>query len=312
MTGGRRLLFQQLMVSVHMNLSLQSASGIMPTDKADPALVLLDSLLKSRFRFEAETWHDAHNRNGQQHYPAELLLRATAADGQAIKPLAPITTISEAGLQAQFDKALILAGIHQALEEGLMPVSINTSARNIASADFWRGISQMLRDNFSPEEIDGQITFEVLEDDLANNPCREVLLAMKRDMGCRFAIDDFYHDRARHIEDNDGIDSHDWTRLENLKGIIDYVKIDGETVEAALNRQNRFDLEGLVNRIKTVVPQAHIILERIKDADQAHALSHVADAVQGLHLTKNRADFQRDLVDAKHNFPPRPIEAKLF
>ncbi len=289
-----------------MGLSLKSAAGTIPADQAAPAQALLEALSLGRFRFEAEAWHDAHDRNGQQHYPAELLLRATTADGKPIKPLAPITTISEAGLQQHLDMALILAGVDQALRENLMPVSINTSARNMASADFWYDVGQMLRDNFAVEDIQNQITFEVTEDDLADNPCREVLLAMKKDFGCRFAIDDFYHDRARHLEDNDGIDSHDWTRLDNLKGIIDYVKIDGETVEAALDKHNPFDLEELVKRIKTVVPQAHIVLERIKDADEAYALRYAGDAVQGLYLTKNRDDFQRDLVDAAHNFPPRP------
>ena len=306
MTDKRTSIFNELIASTRLGLSLKCAAGTLPHDQVAPALALLDSLTQGRFRFEAETWHDAHDRNGRQHYPAELLLRATTAEGQPIKPLAPITTIAEAGLQAQFDKALILAGIDQALREELMPVSINTSARNMASADFWQDIRQMLRDNFTAEEIQSQLTFEVTEDDLADNPCREVLLAMKKDLGCSFAIDDFYHDRAQRIENNDGIDSHDWTRLDNLKGIIDYVKIDGETVEASLDKAAPFDLEGLVERIKTVVPQAHIILERVKNADQAHALSHIGDAVQGLYLTKDRADFQRDLIDATKNFPPCP------
>ncbi len=166
-----------------------------------------------------------------------------------------------------------------------------------------------LRDEFEPHEINGKLTFEVLEDDLADNPCCDVLLAMKHNLGCSFAVDDFYHDRDFHLQENSGVDSTDWARLENLARIVDYVKIDGATVEDALREyedEKRFDLHPLVAKIKSVVPGACIILERIKDADQAHSFSGIVHAVQGLKLPGNRAEFQEELVAATQNFPPRP------
>lgn len=301
-------LFSSLIEAVRADLTERVAAGVVPEEKAEGAFVLLDGLLEGRYRFAAEIWHDANVNNGHQTFPAELLLRARTRDGQPIKPLAPITTISNAGLQAKFDKALILAGIDQAIKESLMPVSINTSARNISSTAFWYDIAEMLQDYFHPEEIKGQLTFEVTEDDLARNPCREMLLAMKRDFGCKFAIDDFYYDRQACLDRGEHCDSFDWKRLDNLKDIIDYVKIDGETVEAATGKDisARFNLAELVARIKSVAPNAQIILERVKDADQAYELSNVADAVQGLELSHDRKEFRELLGLATFNFPPRP------
>lgn len=298
--------FQELILTSHVNLAQKTAAGLVDQKEAGPAFELLEALRDGRFHFAIEPWHDATHKNGIQHYPAELLLRARLSDGTPIKPLAPITTLSRAGLQSTFDQAILLAGIDQALRLKQMPVSINTSARNMASASFWQDVSQLLQSYFPVHDIQDRLTFEVTEDDLADNPCRAVLMEMKERLGCTFAIDDFYHDRQQHLEQNDGIDSGDWQRLENLRGIVDFVKIDGETIEAAMRKE--FDLDPLIKRIKEIVPGAHIITERVTNEHQAHYLGtvHGIDAVQGLHLTEDRNEFQRQLYGAANNFPPKP------
>lgn len=296
--------FDRLISQVLTGLAMKISASPVPQPALVEAQALMQALQAGRYEFATETWHDAQDRNGAQIYPAEMLLRATRENGERIKPLAPITAIAQAGLQPALDQALILAGITQALALGQMPVSINTSARNIASSDFWDDVADMLRAHFTADEINGQLTFEVTEDDIADNPCREVLMGMKKEFGCTFAIDDFYHDRAEHEKNNSGVDSLDWARLENLKEIVEYVKIDGETVESAAAR--RFDLNGLITRIKQVTPDVHIILERVKDADEAYLFSHMSDAVQGQELTNDRDVFKQELKDAAHNFPPKP------
>lgn len=306
MSNQRMQAFQELILTSHVNLAQKTAAGLVEKEAATPAFELLEALRDGRFHFAVEPWHDATHKNGIQHYPAELLLRARRADGSPIKPLAPITTLAQAGLQSTFDQAILLAGIDQALRLKQMPVSINTSARNMASATFWQDVSHLLQSYFPAHDVQDRLTFEVTEDDLADNPCRAVLLEMKERLGCSFAIDDFYHDRQQHLEQNDGIDSGDWQRLENLRGIIDFVKIDGETIEAAMRHE--FDLDPLLKRIKEIVPEAHIITERVTDEHQAHYLGsvHGIDAVQGLHLTEDRHEFQRRLYSAINNFPPKP------
>lgn len=314
MVKERSKIFRDLILSVSTGLEMRVAAGVLSADQAAPAFELLQALRDGRFRFAAETWHDAHEIQDEQSsartYPAEMLLRACTKNGEAIRPLAPMATISQTRLQASFDKALILVAVDQALAEKLMPVSINTSARNMDSADFWNEVSDMLRNNFSRADIYNNITFEVTEDDIASSPCRDVLLYMKDEFGCKFAIDDFYHDRAYHIEQDSGFDSDDWQRLENLKGVIDFVKIDGETVEASLLRDDAFDLGALIEKIKTYVPQAQIVLERVKTADQAYALRNVADAVQGRYLTNDREQFHDELGLASTNFPPSQASLK--
>lgn len=303
-------LFQNLITAVSLGMAQKTAAGLIPPAEAGPALSLLDALQKGRFHFEAEVWHDARENEGVQIYPAEMLLRARTQNNEPVKPLGPITTIAQAGLQAQLDKAIILAAIEQAITEKQMPISINTSARNMKSADFWMDVSQLLRDHFSPEDIQGQLTFEVLEDDLAFHPCREALLQMKKEFACKFAIDDFYHDHQRLVDEGNPVDSFDWARLENLKDIVDYIKIDGETVEAALRIENRFDLEALVSKIRDTAPHVHFVFERVKDADQAFYLARMGHAMQGRDLTNNRDDFKSALDVASQNFPPAPKPLK--
>ena len=298
--------FQNFIASVSLGMKQKAAAGIVPEKEAEDALSFLDALQKGRFRFEEEIWHDLREPDDTYTYPSEMLLRPYTEKNERIGPLRPITIIAEAGLQGPLDKAIIMAAIAQALSEKLMPISINTSARNMASADFWNDVSQLLRDNFSHDEIYGQLTFEVTEDDLANNPCREVLLQMKREFGCKFAIDDFYHDHQRQVQSGSNIDSVDWERLDNLKEIIDYVKIDGETVEEALQPLKRHVLEDLVQKILTVAPHAKFIFERVKDADEAHYLAELGHGIQGRHLTRDRIDFRDQLVRASTNFPPKP------
>ncbi len=296
--------FDRLITQVLTGLAMKISANPVKQPALEEGRALVQALQAGRYEFATETWHDAQERNNTQIYPAEMLLRATRENGERIKPFAPITAIAQAGLQPALDQALILAGITQALARGQMPVSINTSARNIASPEFWEGVSDMLRTHFTRDEIHGQLTFEVTEDDLADNPCREVLLGMKKEFACTFAIDDFYHDRAVHVHNNTGIDSLDWVRLNNLKEIVDFVKIDGETVEIAA-AQN-FDLDNLIARIKNVTPDVHIVLERVKNADEAYLFSHMSDAVQGQKLTNDRDTFQQELKDAACNFPRKP------
>ena len=300
----RQKSFDRLITQVLTGLAMKISASPVKQPALEEGRALIQALQAGRYEFATEIWHDAHERDGTQIYPAEMLLRATRENGERIKPLAPITAIAQAGLQPALDQALILAGITQALARGQMPVSINTSARNIASTAFWEDVSDMLRTHFTSDEIHGQLTFEVTEDDLADNPCREILLGMKKEFACTFAIDDFYHDRAAHAQNNTGIDSLDWARLNNLKEIVDFVKIDGETVETAVAKN--FDLHDLITRIKQVTPHVHIVLERVKDADEAYLFSHMSDAVQGHKLTNDRDAFKQELKDAACNFPPRP------
>lgn len=302
----KRQAFMQLLIRVRMGLAEKTQSGLISDVDAAATFVMLDALEEGRFHFAAETWHDAAPGRGHDFYPAELLLRARTLKEETIKPFGPINTISKAGLQEDFDKAIVLAGIDQALQQGQMPISINTSARNMKSADFWQSISGMIEKHFDGRDIFGRLTFEVTEDDLADNPCREVLLKMKYDLGCTFAVDDFYHDWGAHLAKDDGIDSEDWQRLDNMRGIVDYVKIDGEVIEAAL--RGEFDLMPLISRIKEYIPDAHIITERVETAEQAHLLANAygVDAVQGLYLTEDRKEFQDDLREAALSCGPQP------
>lgn len=269
--------------------------GIEGKGNALEAMNMLEAMQAGRFYFEREPWHDVDKTDEVRQYPSEMLLRAQGSDYKPLNIFSAITCLAENGLHEPFDKAVILASIDQALREGKMPISINTSARNMPRPDFWEDVSELLRTHYQDRIKRGDITFEVTEDDLASNPCRDVLLEMKHEFGCHFAVDDFYHDRKECSDRGADCDSHDWERLENLAGIVDFVKIDGETIEAAL--RDEFDLGPLMTRIYRIVPEAHIVTERVKNAEQAQYLREKfgIHAVQGRDLTQSTHDFTREL-----------------
>ncbi len=315
MTPAIKQTFHNLVTALDIAVTQKSAAGAIGPEESAVVKPLLEALLSGRFHFEAEIWHVTHETQQKALFPAEMLLRAYTPLMQPIPPLAPINIIAQNSLHHLLDKAIIVSAIDQALRKDQMPISINTSARNLKTEAFWRDIGALIDDHFDHHLIRGNLTFEVTEDDLAHNPCREMLLSIKDKYECKFAIDDFYYDYSHHAHNQSGIDSFDWGRLQNLKDIIDFVKIDGEIVEQGLLGASKQQLHELVSRVHSVAPHAHFVFERVADADEALLLGRIVNgqtnarshaAVQGRRLLPDREQFYETLIDATLNFPPRP------
>lgn len=316
MTPAVRKTFHNLVSALSLAVAQKSAAGILSAEDADIVNPLIEALSHERFHFEAEIWHGTKDEGDTaSHHPAEMLLRAFTPDLKPIAPLAPITIIAQIGLHNLLDKAIIISAIDQALEKNQMPISVNTSARNLRTEDFWLDFHALLDDHFAQEDISNNLTIEVTEDDIAHNPCREMLLNIKDKYECKFAIDDFYYDYAQHRGNQSGIESFDWERLENLKQIVDFVKIDGVIVEESLADIYSLKLQDVIRRVHGIVPHAHFVFERVADADEALRLGDIVSAqtnsvsmatVQGRSLADDRAKFYKELIGATHNFPPRP------
>lgn len=315
MTPAVKQTYQNLISALNLAVTHKCAAGIIPPDEAKIVKPLLEALSNERFHFEAEIWHDAQEGATSKLYPAEMLLRAYTPALSQIAPLEPITIIAENGLHHLLDKAIILSAVDQALTMKQMPISINTSARNMHAEDFWRDVSTMLDDHFPIEELRGNLTFEVTEDDLADNPCRETLLKIKDKYQCQFALDDFYHDYGFNAIHHSGTDSFDWHRLQNLKDVVDFVKIDGEIVEETLRSDSNVKMNDIISRVHGVAPNAHFVFERVSNANEALLLGTIVNgqtnaesqtAVQGRRLQGTREKFQEELTLAVHNAPHKP------
>ena len=311
--------FQNLVTGLEVAFAQKCAAGIVrPAEKA-PVEELLQALKQQSFHFEAELWHSTQDSEFAPVYPAEFLLRAYTAEGKAIPPLEPITIIGEYGLQHLLDKAIIISAVDQALTHKQMPISVNTSCRNIRSEQFWEDVSYMLDEHFAPEDLQGNLTFEVTEDDLGYDACRAKLLQLKDKYQCSFALDDFYHDYDTMMIAHSDTDSFDWARLDNLREIVDYVKIDGQIVEECLHNTIPQRLNDIIERVHKIAPQAQFVFERVADADEAVLLGGMVTGqtahkstsmVQGRRLEPDRETFHTALLKAAHNFPPRPKQTR--
>lgn len=296
---------QELLIAVKAGLSLKRASEVITEAQYRTSMTFIEKIMAGDFFLIYEPWHNLGNSAEDYTLPDEMLMRAwdkSTSPLQSLPPQEPINIIGSCGLHTFLDKALILRSVEQALRENHKRVSINTSARNMGDAEFWRGIKNSLRELFGDDLKKIDLTFEITEDDLAAGPCYEVLREMKRELPCRFAIDDFYHDYAACLLKEGGVDSYDWERLKNLSeaefDIIDFVKLDGYSVRAALD--GKIDLAPVIEKIKSLCPNAKIIVERIRTAEEAAFFRDNypdVSAVQGMKLPHDQLTM-RTLLDA--------------
>lgn len=307
--------FHDLVAALDVAFAQKCAAGIVGPEEKAPVTALIKALKNQSFHYEAELWHSTKDSEYAPVFPAELLLRAYTEKGEAIPPLQPITIIGDYGLQHLLDKAIIISAVDQALTYGEMPISVNTSCRNIRNEQFWDEVDNLLDTHFRIEDLRGNLTFEVTEDDLGYDACRTKLLQLKDKYQCSFALDDFYHDYDTMLIAHSETDSFDWARLDNLRDIVDFVKIDGQIVEECLHNAIPQRLNNIIERVHKIAPHAQFVFERVADAEEALLLGGMvtgqtdhkaASFVQGRRLEPDRETFHTELLQAAHNYPPKP------
>lgn len=243
--------------------------------KVGPAL---DALYDGRVWFEREDWYDlVASQPGTS--CGELLFRAENQDGSPLSPAPLFDVVQKKGLYRLLDPLLILKQVRQTLNDGKLPVSLNISSRNACDPDALLTLHDLLQNYFGDKVKPSDIVFELLEDDPANNPAHDALMTM-RSLGYLFAIDDQSHIAA------------DLIRAQNLAPYVDYIKIDGNTVNAA--RRGALDLRMFVTELKQLAPNAEFICEWIASPEEAQDLHNALPAirfVQGRDLTLSEADF---------------------
>ena len=248
----------------------------------------LEALEAGHFHFEDEVWHVVENdpEAAPGVFPAELLLRVFDRNGAHIDHVKAIEKINEAGLYEFFNDALVLAAIHQAAHENNFPVSINISSHSVSDPTYLDRLHDLLKRHFDEALDPSKITFELLEDTLGEGIDVPGLMRMKA-LGYKFAIDDLTHEKR------------DEQRLKNLGPYVDFVKIDGQTLQKAM--KGEADLDDFIDRIRKGAPQARIIIEWVSSEDQAMFLREVfgINAVQGRDLSHDREKFRSVLTAAR-------------
>jgi len=267
---------------------------------AKTVLPLLDSIENNRLHFEREPWYDivAALAGRDKTVPGELLLRAHDETGAAIAQEAPVNIINRNGLYGLFDAAITLSAVKQTIAQNDFPVSINISSRNACDGDALTGLHNLLQAHFAGQYTPADIIFEFLEDDQAEGVSDTAIRQMKT-LGYRFAIDDLSHaDR-------------DAARLKNLGPYVDFVKIDGHSLEKA--KAGEISLGDFIARIQKEAPQADILCEWVTSPEEAEDLNEHypgISMVQGRELGHDADEFARKLRAADTKNPkwgPSPL-----
>lgn len=217
---------------------------------------------------------------------SELLVRVTD-EGQRLLPTeSSVNAINASGGHADMDHIVVLLAMHQAIEQNTLPVSINISSRNVREHQGLIAYHELLQENLAGLYRPDQVTFELLEDDPADNPCHDALLFM-RELGYKFAIDDLSHDRP-----------HDTRRLSNLGPYTDIVKIDGKTLEALrAEKLSPGHFRDFISQIRQQAPAARVLCEWVNSPREAFHLQALygIELCQGRNLPHQDKDF-RDAI----------------
>lgn len=211
------------------------------------------------------------------HYEVLLRLRS---DGTIYSPDAFITTAERYNLMPNLDRWVVLQTFTVLRQFHSSPdgaastpyLSINLSGQSIGHEDFHAFVyDALLQSQIDP----GHIIFEITETAAIANLNHAIHFMNKfRDMGCRFALDDF----------GSGLSSFGY--LTSLP--VDFIKIDGKLIRSAHNNPINFSIVDAINRIAHEMKLA-TIAEYVEDdaiLEQMRALG--IDYVQGFSMSSTQ------------------------
>jgi EAL domain-containing protein (putative c-di-GMP-specific phosphodiesterase class I) len=156
---------------------------------------------------------------------------------------------------------------------------INLSGQSLSDDRFTDFLVNQIRDSGVPAEV---LCFEITETAVIANLCHaSKMISVLRDMGCRFALDDF------------GVGLSSFSYLKNLA--VDYLKLDGCFVNNMVNDPIDRAMVKAINQIGHTM-NIKTIAEFVEDEATLHTVHEIGvDYVQGYIIAK-----------------PMPIEAGLF
>ena len=213
------------------------------------------------------------------HY--EILLRMIAEDGKVIRPTEFIAAAERYHLMPAIDRwvvnhALQLLGKRHARGELNGMFAINVSGQSLDDEDFLAYVVDKLRHTEVPPSA---ICFEITETVAATHLyVVQRFISLLRDMGCRFALDDFGR----------GISS--FAYLKNLQ--VDYLKIDG-----------MFIRDILADDI------GHAMVESINNIGHIMGMQTIAEFVESQDVLEKLIDMGVDHVQGYQLGRPRPLQS---
>jgi diguanylate cyclase (GGDEF)-like protein/PAS domain S-box-containing protein len=183
------------------------------SQEADWSLRTRDALRSDRMELWLQPIVPLKPGKGDTHF--EALLRMRNVDGQLILPGVFMSAAEHFGNMQQIDQFVMHRAVSLLKEHPTLNISINLSAKTLNDSALPNFIESLLaKSGVAP----ARISFEVTETTMIQNlsQARNLLIRIK-ELGCRFALDDF------------GSGASSMTYLRDLP--VDYLKIDGSFVK---------------------------------------------------------------------------------
>ncbi|UCC55134.1 MAG: EAL domain-containing protein [Gammaproteobacteria bacterium] len=245
-----------------------------------------DVLEQDRFRLffqQIERLSGQPDRKEKIH--GEVLLRVLDDDMKLVGPGSFIPSAERYNLMPMIDRWVIentlkqLSGNLEKVVETMDTCCINLSGQSMSDERFTKFIIEHVQESRVPPHL---LCFEITETAvIANLNTATSLISALREMGCRFALDDF------------GVGLSSFGYLRNLS--IDYLKVDGSFVKNMVNNKIDYEMVRAINQIGHTM-DIMTIAEFVED-------EAILEAVRKLGV-----DYAQGYVISK----PVPMEIALF
>jgi diguanylate cyclase (GGDEF)-like protein/PAS domain S-box-containing protein len=215
----------------------------------------------------------------------EVLIRMLDENNELVGPGAFIPSAERYSLMPAIDRWVIentfrMLTLDQShVSSKISTCCINLSGQSLSDNRFTDFLVRQITDSgVTPEKL----CFEITETAVIANLCHaSTMISILRDMGCRFALDDF------------GVGLSSFSYLKNLS--VDYLKLDGCFVKNMVNDPIDKAMVKAINQIGHTM-NIKTIAEFVEDEATLHAVREIGvDYAQGYFVAK-----------------PTPIEAGLF
>ena len=206
----------------------------------------------------------------------EVLLRMQDDDGSLIGPGAFIPSAERYCLMPAIDRWVVentfkvLAAHRDVVDEHLDACCINLSGQSLSDERFMDFITgEITRSGVPPQKLCFEITETAVIANLSN---ASRIISVLRDMGCRFALDDF------------GVGLSSFGYLKNLA--VDYLKLDGCFVKNMVLDNIDHAMVKAINEVGQTM-SIRTIAEFVEDGETLNALRQIGvDYAQGYCVSK--------------------------
>jgi diguanylate cyclase (GGDEF)-like protein/PAS domain S-box-containing protein len=203
----------------------------------------------------------------------EVLLRVLDDDMKLVGPGSFIPSAERFNLMPMIDRWVIentlkqLSGNLEKVVEVVDTCCINLSGQSMSDERFMKFIIEQIQESRMPPHL---LCFEITETAvIANLNTATNLISSLREMGCRFALDDF------------GVGLSSFGYLRNLS--IDYLKVDGSFVKNMVNNKIDYEMVRAINQIGHTMDimtiaefvENEAILEAVRDLGVDYAQGYV-------------------------------------